>query len=113
MTGATTFFNSLGFPCKEHYNPGDHYIKELSIVENKVELSKDKIDKICKYHEESINSNICSYDKPEQAIITQILNEYDEKVIRFLPSLYWLSWRALIGQVCKSVQNTCSESGKI
>lgn len=97
----------MGYPCKEHYNPGDHYINEISIVEDKEEFSKHKIDQICKHHEESetmenINSNVFARritTLEDTNVTRKIIDDYDNNHIGFLPSLYWLWWRASINQV--------------
>ena len=49
MSNAPVFFKDVGYPCKDNYNPADHYIWELSVIEGKEEECETKIKSICSY----------------------------------------------------------------
>ena len=53
LNDAQGFFSDAGYACKSNYNPADHYIWELSIIEGQEELCKTKINKICDYYNSS------------------------------------------------------------
>jgi len=53
LNDAQGFFSDAGYACKSNYNPADHYIWELSIIEGQEEQCKTKINKICDYYNSS------------------------------------------------------------
>ena len=111
-----TFFNNIGYPCKDNYNPADHYIWETSVIEGQEQLCRSKISSICNQYE---SSEIASQVKKSQLIhvtsdpeITRKMKETSETKVGFIQSFLWLLWRSLIAQyrdkstfIMKFVQN--------
>lgn len=99
---ARDFFNSIGNPCKENYNPADHYIFETSVLEGKETESKDKINHIWEEYNKSRwkiaieNSQIET--KKVDPLVTDIVKEAKEGKANVLTSFTLLLWRALISQ---------------
>ena len=100
MSNAPVFFKEVGYPCKDNYNPADHYIWELSVIEGKEEECETKIKSICSSYSESSIYKSFKAEKREKntQLVTDKINEYDENKVGFFVSLYWLLWRSLISQ---------------
>ena len=101
---AKEYFTSIGYPCRENYNPADHYIWETSVMEGQEDFCKDKIKSISTvYGESSIfakikSSQISTKDKDQQVLDS--IKESDLNRTGFFVSFAWLLWRSLISQVC-------------
>ena len=99
---AKTFFQSIGNPCRENYNPADHYIWETSVLEGKEEESKTKILKIWE------NFNSSDYRRQIEGgqvesiksdpLVADVTKEAKANKANWFVSFYMLLWRALISQ---------------
>ncbi|KAK3728091.1 hypothetical protein RRG08_022142 [Elysia crispata] len=102
---ALTHFDSLGYPCPENFNPGDHYILKLAIVPgNEIECRR-KSKAICdtfaktkhmKELEEKIQDQKKDVDMYDHVVLDQITGQsrYSSSINTQLRMLFWRAWVA-------------------
>lgn len=99
---AKKFFESTGNPCRENYNPADHYIWETSVLEGKEELSRNKILKIWDSFNASDWKKEVAAGQVESIksdpMVTDVVDEAKANKANWFVSFYMLLWRALISQ---------------
>jgi len=100
LNGAKDFFSRVGFPCEENYNPADHYIWELSVIEGREMECEKKIDAICAAFDKSTEKTSMANEKriSDKQVVKEKINEYNKNSVSFFVSFYWLLWRSLIAQ---------------
>ena len=76
LSGAKTFFADQSLPCKEDYNPADHYIWETSVDKENSEYSENKIINLGNSFKNSIYQNEISKSIKELTI-----NKADDSLI--------------------------------
>ena len=89
-----------GYPCEENYNPADHYIWELSVIEGREIECEKKIDAICNTFDNSAEKKQIKEEKRinDSSVVKDKINQYNKNSVNFLVSFYWLLWRSLIAQ---------------
>jgi hypothetical protein len=99
---AKTFFESIGNPCRENYNPADHYIWETSVLEGKEKASKTKILKIWENFNDSDWKKQVAAGQVESIksdpMVRDVVDEAKANKANWFVSFYMLLWRALISQ---------------
>jgi len=100
ISDAGIFFNSVGYPCKENYNPADHYVWQTSIHEGQEEESKQKIlqisDQFRKYPVFDEIKSCQLAEKSSDEIITKNRQEREKNKASTITAFIWLLWRSLI-----------------
>ena len=103
ISDAGIFFNSVGYPCKENYNPADHYVWQTSIHEGQEEESKQKILQISdQFRKYPVFDEMKSCQLPEKSsdeIITKNRQEREKNKASTITAFIWLLWRSLISTV--------------
>ena len=97
------FFRDIGYPCRENYNPADHYIWETSVIEGQEEKCKLKIKEICDGYEKNeiftqLKKGQCA-EISTDSNVTEYIKSWDSNRVGFFTSFWWLLWRSLISQV--------------
>jgi hypothetical protein len=111
---ANIFFESLGYPCKENFNPADHFITELSIKDGSEDICREKILKICETHlsggsmSRIKDNRIYAKEGIKDEIINMKLQEYDDNRCGFFKSFWWILMRAFISQVSTFCRDSVS-----
>ena len=82
------FFAGLGFPCPQDYNPADHFVSVLAVLEGEEEESKERISTICAGFQQSqagadLGAELKSIERQEES---------DQEEERLAQSLYKASW---------------------
>ena len=92
--------NKAGYPCEENYNPADHYIWELSVIEGREIECEKKIDAICNTFDNSAEKKQIKEEKRinDSSVVKEKINQYNKNSVNFFVSFYWLLWRSLIAQ---------------
>ena len=100
---AGAFFSAVGFPCKENYNPADHFVWQTSVHEGQEESSKKKILAISESYEKyPVFAEIKAWQLPEKStddIVTQSIQERAKNKASTMTAFIWLLWRSLISTV--------------
>ncbi|GFO08500.1 ATP-binding cassette sub-family g member, partial [Plakobranchus ocellatus] len=102
---ALTYFNGLGYPCPENFNPSDHYILTLAIAPGKEIACKRKTQAICdnyattdymKNLEAHIQNQKKDVDMYDHVVLDQITGKsrYDSAFTTQLRMLFWRAWVA-------------------
>ena len=96
---AASFFDSIGLPIPQNYNPCDHYIENIALIPGEEEKSYRQMEEICylfkqsKIYKKNEKKKIKRQRTRESAHQNQLVRR--EKPA-FLTTLWWLFWRACI-----------------
>lgn len=100
--GAKEYFASIGYPCRENYNPADHYIWETSVVEGQEEECRERIKNLeNSFSKSEIYEKIVtgqSESIKEDPLVKDAIKEWERNRVGVCMSFIWLLWRSSIVQ---------------
>ncbi|XP_054160065.1 protein white-like [Oppia nitens] len=103
---ALDFFSGLALNCPANYNPSDFYIKQLAVLPNSEQQSKQKIHSIC---DQFANSTYASEALPKQTVDTNG-DDFDRLTKQERGSVYKTNWFVQFWVLlCRSTLSTMRE----
>merc|ERR1712142_1402784 len=97
---ANTFFSDCGLPCPTNFNPADHYVQVLAVVPGEEDVSRKRIDSVCR--EFNASAQGLELDKlssvvPEKATSSsKKTSPYKASWWVQFTALMWRSWLSVI-----------------
>ena len=96
---AASFFESIGLPIPQNYNPCDHYIENIALIPGLEEKSYRQMEEICflfkqsKVYKKNEKKKMKRQRTRESVFQNQLIKRQQPD---FLTTLWWLFWRACI-----------------